>query len=141
MGGAFERLDGMASRTVDAINAIAVVITPMKAAPNGRPAPDPRRDKLTATAVFDYVDAEFGVELGVRKAYGSANDLRSLQSGREPLVSIDRRYFATSSDEPRPGDRVDFPSRPDLPPFEVVLVKRDGLARLVLKLVHLGSQA
>ena len=48
----------------------------------------------------------------MRKAYGSANDLRSLQGGREPLVYIDRRYVATSSDEPRPGDRVDFPSRP-----------------------------
>ena len=35
MGGAFERLDETASRTVDAVNAITVVITPMRAAPNG----------------------------------------------------------------------------------------------------------
>ena len=139
--GVFDRLDQMASRTVDAINQIPFVFTPMKSTPNGRPQPDPERQVFEATGIFDYVDAEYGIELGVRKSYREANDLRALQTGREPLLSVDRSYFPLSSMEPKQGDIIEFPGRPDLPKFEAVSVKRDGMARLVVRLVHLGSQA
>lgn len=137
----FDRLDAIVSRTVDSINAIPFIFTPMKGTPNGRPVLDTDRPIIEARGVFDYVDTEYGVELGVRKSYREANDLRALQTGREPHLSLDRRHFPTIGLEPRQGDFFEFPSRPDLPRFEVVSVLRDGMSRLVVRLVHLGSQA
>ena len=141
MVGIFDRLDRMASKTVDAINRIKFVLTPMTSTPNGRPSVDSARPIVEGLGIFDYVEADYGIELGVRKSYREANDLRALQTGREPQLSVDRRYFPTLADEPRQGARVVFPSRPDLPPFEVVSVKRDGMSRLAITLLHLGSQA
>lgn len=140
--GIFDRLDNMISRTVDHVNKIMFIYTPMVTPPNGRPKADPDRGVIEdGFGVFDYVDAEYGIELGVRKSYREANDLRALQTGREPLLSVDRRYFPTLESEPKQGDIIEFPSRPDLPRFEVVSVKRDGLSRVLLRLVHIGSQA
>lgn len=139
--GVFDRLDKMVTRTVDTINEIAFIFTPMTGTPNGRPTYDTNRPIVEAFGIFDYVDAQYGIELGVRKSYREANDLRALQTGREPLLSLDRKYFPQLADEPRQGDRFEFPSRPDLPKFEVVSVMRDGMSRLSVRLVHLGSQA
>ena len=139
--GVFDRLDQMASRTVDAINQIPFVFTPMKSSPNGRPKPDEDREVIDGFGVFDYVDAEHGIELGVRKSYPGANDLRALQTGREPLLSVDRKYFPLLTDEPKQGDIVEFPSRTDLPRFEAVSVKRDGMSRHRRAPRPLGSQA
>lgn len=131
----------MVSNTVDTINKIAFVFTPMTSTPNGRKAPDGAREVIEGYGIFDYVDAEYGIELGVRKSYREANDLRALQTGREPLLSLDRKYFPTLEGEPQQGDILEFPSKLDLPRFEVVSVKRDGMARLQIQLVHLGRQA
>lgn len=139
--GVFDRLDAMVSRTVDTINEIAFIFTPLKGTPNGRPSPDPDRAVVEGKGVFDYVDATYGIELGVRKSYREANDLRALQTGREPLLSIDRKYWPALAGEPQQGDIIEFPSKPDLPRFEVVSVMRDGMSRLVVRLVHFGSQA
>lgn len=137
----FDRLDGLTSRAVDHINAIAFAMTPMMKTPNGRPRPDKDRPGISGVGVFDYLPVEYGIELGVRKSYREANDLRTVQDGREPLFSIDRKYFPTVQSEPRQGDVIEFPKRADLPRFEVVSCKRDGLSRLEVQLVHLGSQA
>lgn len=137
----FDRLDRMASKAVDRINAIGFTLTPMVKTPNGRARQDMDRPVITGKAVFDYFEAEYGIELGVRKSYRESNDLRALQSGREPLVSIDRKYFATLASEPRQGDVIEFEERASLPRFEVVSAKRDGQSRMMVQLVHLGSQA
>lgn len=137
----FDRLDRMASKAVDRINAIGFTLTPMARSPNGRPRQDDDRPVITGKGVFDYFEAEYGIELGVRKSYRESNDLRALQSGREPLVSIDRKYFATLASEPRQGDIMEFDERANLPRFEVVSAKRDGQSRIMVQLVHLGSQA
>lgn len=137
----FDRLDKLTSRTVDRVNSIPFIFQPMHSSPNGRPAADLQRPVINGRGVFDYVEAEYGVQLGVRRSYREANDLRSLQSGRDPQLSIDRRYFAKSSEEPRQGDEITFPTRPELPTFQIISAQRDGLSRMVLQLVQLGGQA
>lgn len=137
----FDRLDAMVSRTVDRINAIPFEFTPVKGNPNGRPLPDSERKAVSAVGIFDYTPSEYGVQLGVRKSYREANDLRALQVGRDPQLSIDRSIFPTVEDEPRQSDLISFPTRPDLPTFQVVSAQRDGLSRMVLMLTHLGAQA
>lgn len=136
--GIFSRLDRTASRTVDRVNAIRFTLLPQASTPNGRPGPDPTRHEVTGRGVFDYVATEQGLQLGVRKSYREANDLRALQTGRDPQLSVDRRYFG--SEEPKQGDIVVFPDNPELPSFDVMSVPRDGLSRLVLMLSHGGAQ-
>ncbi len=137
----FDRLDSLTSRAVDRINAIEFALYPMVKTPNGRPSDDPSREAIVGKkGVFDFVDVAFGIELGVRKSYREANDLRALQSGRDPQLSVDRTYFPSLEDEPRQGDRVTFPSRPELPEFTVTSCQRDGLSRLVIKLVMREAQ-
>ncbi|QPC87139.1 hypothetical protein GA830_10580 [Mesorhizobium sp. NBSH29] len=137
----FDRLDQMASNTIDTINQTPFILTPMLHTPNGRGVPDTSREVIEAKGVFDYVDAAYGIELGVRKSYREANDLRALQTGREPLLSVARKYFPLSAGEPKQGDIIEFTEKPDLPRFEVVSVLRDGMARMSIRLVHIGSQA
>lgn len=131
--GIFDRLEQMASRTVDAVNAVGFTLTPMASNPNGRPQPDPDRQVLSAAGILDFVDDEGALELGNRDRGG--NDLRTLVSASRPILSVDRRYFPTLGDEPRQGDQVQFPSRPDLPRFEIASCQRDGLSRLSVLLV------
>lgn len=86
----FDRLDRLTSRAVDRVNAIPFEFIPMSSTPNGRPTPDSSRTALPSEAVpsprgiFDYYSSEYGVQLGVRKSYREANDLRALQVGRDP---------------------------------------------------------
>jgi hypothetical protein len=136
--GIFSRFDRAASRTVDRVNAIRFRLLPQASTPNGRPGPDPTRSEVNGRGVFDYVATEQGLQLGVRKSYREANDLRALQTGRDPQLSVDRRYFG--SEEPKQGDIVIFPDNPELPSFDVMSVPRDGLSRLVLMLSHGGAQ-
>jgi hypothetical protein len=136
----FDRLDRMTSRAVDRTNAIPFILTPMVKTPNGRPASDSSRAVVNAKGVFDYISTEFGIQLGVRKSYREANDLRSLQTGRDPQLSVDRVYFPIGVQEPQQGDVVRFPTRPELPEFDVISAQRDGLSRVVLMLTHRGAQ-
>ncbi|THK38658.1 hypothetical protein EHS39_09125 [Ensifer sp. MPMI2T] len=136
----FDRLDRITSRAVDRMNAIAFVLTPQRATPNGRPGVDPTRVIVSGKGVFDYLSTEYGVQLGVRKSYREANDLRALQAGRDPQLSIDRKYFPIGMEEPKQGDVVSFPDNPELPKFDVITSQRDGLSRLVLMLAHRGAQ-
>ncbi|MEN5275764.1 hypothetical protein ABE527_02325 [Brucella sp. TWI432] len=136
----FDRMDKAVSRTVDRVNAIEFVFTPMKSTPNGRPGPDAGRKVIKGRGIFDYIAAEYGVQLGVRRSYREANDLRSLQSGRDPQLSIDRVYFPVRLDEPKQSDLISFPGRPELPEFQVVSAQRDGLSRMVLLLVQREGQ-
>lgn len=131
----FDRLERVASRTVDRINAIPFILTPMRSTPNGRPGPDPDRPVVEGRGVFDYLDGRTGIELGNRSVRNDGNDLRALRSASEPVLSIDRRYVPDIALEPRQGDVVDFPTQLDLPTFTVVSAQRDGLSRLELKLV------
>jgi hypothetical protein len=136
----FSRLDKVVSRTADRINSITVCLIPILKTPNGRGGQDPNRDMLTIKGIFDYVSVEHGLELGVRKSYREANDLRALQNGRDPQVSLDRLYFEEGVDEPRQGDLINFPNNPELPDFEIISTHRDGLSRVVVKLAHKGTQ-
>lgn len=143
----FDRLDRLASRTVDRVNAIPFVFTPMRSTPNGRPGADPTRVPLPSDeipsprGILDYYSTEYGIQLGVRKSYREANDLRSLQVGRDPQLSVDRRYWPSADWEPKQGDLIRFPTRPELPEFQVISAQRDGLSRMVLMLAQIGAQA
>lgn len=134
----FDRLERIASRTVDATNAIPFIFSPMRATPNGRPGYDPDRPIVEGRGVFDMVPAPVPVEFGARSTAGGGNALRSLVNGEEPSLSVDRRLFPELAREPRQGDVIEFPTRPDLGPFEVVECRRDGLSRMVVRLVKLG---
>lgn len=141
MKNAFDRLDRMTSKAADRVNKIPVEIIPMIRTENGRGSQDNTREVICGYAIFDYVSQEAGVELGVRRSYREANDLRALQVGREPLLSIDRKHFCGLSEEPKQGDLLKFPTRDDLPDFDVVSTRRDGLSRMEIKLIHRGGQA
>lgn len=136
----FDRLDRLTSRAVDRVNAISFKLTPRRSTPNGRPTQDPNREIINGRGIFDYETVEHGIQLGVRKSYREANDLRALQTGRGPELSVDRVYFPLGEQEPRQGDLVEFPDRPDLPAFDVISAQRDGLARIVLVLSQRGPQ-
>jgi hypothetical protein len=143
----FDRLDRLTSRAVDRVNAIPFEFIPMRSTPNGRPSADPDRVILPSVlipfprGIFDYYSVEYGVQLGVRKSYREANDLRALQVGRDPQLSVDRRYWPGPDWEPRQGDIIRFPSNLELPEFQVISAQRDGMARMVLMLAQRGSQA
>lgn len=137
----FDRMDKAVSRTVDRVNAIEFVFTPMKSTPNGRPKPDLSRPIVRGLGIFDYIAVEYGLQLGVRRSYREANDLRSLQSGREPQLSIDRRYFMNPKEEPKQSDYIHFPKNVELPKFQVISGQRDGLSRIVLVMVQLEGQS
>ncbi len=144
----FERFDKLTSAAVDRVNKTRFKHIPMRdpSDPNGRRVPDPDRqasDELWG--IFDYTSIEYGLELGVRKSYREANDLRAVSVGRKPILSVDRKYFPSALAEPRQGDIIvlltaDGQERTDLPPFEVMDNQRDGLARFEMRLVHRGQQ-
>ena len=142
----FDRLDRLTSRAVDRVSAIPFEFVPMKSTPNGRAGADSSRTALPSMAVpnprgiFDYYSAEYGIQLGVRKSYREANDLRALQVGRDPQLSVDRRYWPSADWEPKQGDLIRFPEHPEYPDFQVISSQRDGLARMVLMLVQMGAQ-
>ena len=144
----FKRLDKMASRTNDTTNAEYFRLIPMtdRTNPNARRVADGVRVPVVGKGIFEYTSIEFGMELGVRKSYREANDLRNVSVGREPRISIDRSYFAGTDYEPRQGDVLiilddNKEPVPDLPPFKVLDNQRDGLARFVLRLAQEGNQA
>ncbi|RBO90510.1 hypothetical protein [Pseudochrobactrum asaccharolyticum] len=137
----FDRLDKHTSRTVDAINAIPFILTPYLSSPNGRGIVDPNRKVIQGKGIFDYYEVEYGLQLGVRRSYREANDMRSLQSGREPYLSVDRKFFKSLDDEAIQGDLIKLPTRPELPTFQIVAAHRDGLARVILTMVQEGAQA
>lgn len=135
-----EMLDQYVEPHVDRVHGERFIMTPWKTTPNGRGHLDADRSEVEGIGVFDYESVEQGIQLGVRKTYREANDLRAIPIGRSPVLIVDRKYFPTSESEPRQGDIIKFPDA-DLPDFDVVSVLRDGLTRLEVKLVHRGSQA
>ncbi|MDA5627781.1 MULTISPECIES: hypothetical protein [Agrobacterium] len=137
----FNRLDKLTSRAVDGVNATRFVLTPMKSTPNGRPSADPSRKVIRGRGIFDYVEMEYGVQLGVRKSYREGNDLRSVQSGRDPQLSVDMIYFPGVDEAALQGDLVSFPDEPHLPDFQVTKAQRDGMSRIRLDLVQIGGQS
>lgn len=137
----FDKLDKITSRMTDKVNAIPFLLIPKNATPNGRSIPDPNRDEVSGKGIFDYLPVEYGIQLGVRKSYREANDLRSLQVGRDPQFSVDIRYFPDPAKQPRQGDIVRFPSKATLPDFEVASVQPDAINRIMLQLTTIGGQA
>lgn len=143
----FEMLDQMSSRTQDVVNARRLRIIPMTDAqnPNARRSQDPARLEMFCEGIFEYNSIEFGMELGVRKSYREANDLRNVSVGRTPTISIDRRWFEHHTKEPRQGDLVELllpngETDPNYPRFEIMDNQRDGLSRFISRLVQLDSQ-
>ena len=136
----FNRLDKLTSRAVDSVNATRFILTPYKATPNGRGQRDATRKVVHGRGVFDYVEMEYGVQLGVRKSYREGNDLRSVQSGRDPQLSVDMMYFPGVDEAALQGDIVTFPDDPNLPDFQVTKAQRDGMNRIRLDLVQIGGQ-
>jgi len=141
----FDQLEAMANGTLDTINAERFEIVPMAAkseTPNGRSGRDEDREITRGKGVFEYISAEAGLQLGVRKSYRESNDLRALQVGRVPSISIDRRvYFPEIEMVPRQGDVIQLVERQYAPTFEITSAQPDGHGRIVLKLVARGPQA
>lgn len=137
----FNRLDKLTSRAVDSVNSSRFVLTPYKSTPNGRGQRDTDRKVITGRGIFDYVEMEYGVQLGVRKSYREGNDLRSVQSGRDPQLSVDLKYFPGVDEGVLQGDIIQFPDEPNLPDFQVTKAQRDGMNRIRLDLVQIGGQA
>lgn len=136
-----ELLSELSDPVVDEHYGEGMTFIPRLSTENGREGIDPDRENIEAVGVFFYPPTEFGIELGVRRSYREANDLRAMSIGRDPQIYVDRRYFPTTAVEPRQGDHVRLNSRPELPTMRITSVQRNGLTRIVLKLVHLGSQA
>lgn len=147
----FRFLDQMSSRVQDMINSQWVRIVPYRdnINPNVARILDPDRPTIEVECILEYPSIEFGMELGVRKSYREANDLRNVSVGRQPDISIDRSWFANKDMEPRQGDRAimmirlsdgSFIPDPEYIPFEIMDNQRDGMARTVLRLTQLGSQ-
>ena len=126
---------------VDAFYGEKIFLTPMKTSPNGRPKIDPEYGALEMTGTVVYPTSEFGVEMGVRKSYREANDLRSVQTGAQMVISFDNREFQKYGYEPRQGDRIDVPGRPKEPPFDVVSTRPDGTTRTEIHLVKFRGNA
>lgn len=137
-----QMLRDLVEPNVDKLYGETFVLIPWAQPENGRGGPDPDREVMPdLIGVFDNQSHDVGVQMGVRKTYREANDLRTINMGREPVLTVDRRQFGSLAGEPRQGDRVKFPGRPDLPHYEVVTVERDGLTRVKMRLVQRGSQA
>lgn len=134
----FDRLDRMTSRAVDRVNATRFELRPMISTPNGRPSPDPSRPIVTGRGIFDDVAAEYGVQLGVRRSYREANDLRALQVGSDPQLSIDVSHFAGNM--PRQSDLVTLLDWPERPEYQVISAQPDSQARVVLMLVSIEPE-
>ncbi|MBC6714788.1 hypothetical protein H9Q09_01130 [Aurantimonas sp. DM33-3] len=140
----FDRLERMASQTIDWLNGESFTLIPIQQAINGRAGRDQDRPIIEGKGVFEYTSIESGLQLGVRKSYREANDLRALQVGRQPILSVDRRVFDDVNGDPiedalvRQGDFVRFPEDQNLPDFDVVSAQPDGHSRIVIKLVSRG---
>jgi len=130
----FDRMDRITSRTVDRVHAIPFEFMPMTSTPNGRPEQDSTRPVINGMGIFDLEPVFDSIETGKRDRVG--NDFTTLHMGSRYDLSIDRRWFPINMDEPRQGDLVAFPTKPELPDFQVISGQRDGLSRMVLKLVR-----
>lgn len=136
-----EYMQKLVEPAIDEVFAEPIVITPRRSTPNGRGMQDPTRQVVTVQGVFTNPSKQLGIQLGVRKSYREANDLRALSMAREPYISVDRKHFTGLIGEPRQGDRIRLPNRPDHPEYEVMTVERDGITRLRMKLIQRGPQA
>lgn len=136
-----EYMQKLVEPAVDEVFAEPIVLIPWRSTPNGRGGQDPDRQVVTVNGVFTNPSKQLGIQLGVRKSYREANDLRALAYAREPYVSVDRRHFGGLANEPRQSDRIRLPNRPDHPEYEVMTVERDGITRLKMKLIQRGPQA
>ena len=127
----FDRLDRMASRTVDRTMSESFRITPMKLSPNGRPEFDAEREMVTARGVLDTTPGPAGVQIGERRPSAENNDLRALVRGNAIVMSCRVSQFA---EMPRQGDMVDWPSQPDRKQMMISSVRPDGQSRVELVL-------
>ena len=136
----FDRLDRMASRSVDWMNATTFVLTPMKRPPNGRPVLDTNRPVIEGRAVFDLRKGNSALQLGDRKST-AGNDFRIVVGDDVPTLSIDRRAFeevdgdAIEDSFIRQGDSVEV----DGQTYQVVSAQADGHSRIVCKLTKGGA--
>ena len=99
--------------------------------PNGRGLPDPDRPVVTGRGILDLEPSEAGIQLGNRRIDSYRNDLRSIRTGAEPVLSVDSRYFPSAASRPRQGDLVQCKGQN----YEIVSVQPDGGARIELVLI------
>lgn len=136
-----ELLRDLVEPNVDRLYSEDFVLTPQVSTPNGKPRPDPARSPITGKGVFSNPTKAIGIQMGVRKTYREANDMRALAVGEEPYLSVDLRVFGGLVNEPRQGDLISLPERVEVSEYQVVAVERDGLTRLKMKLIQQGRRA
>lgn len=118
----FDRLDRMASATIDRTFGAAATCIPMRATPNGRPSRDPERGEiLIKGAVLDEMPKAF-VDIDGRTT--------APVSGMSYELSVDR-HRNPEVVKSRQGDKIVMD---DARLFTVDSVRPDGKARIVLVL-------
>lgn len=139
---AFDRLDRIASRTIDSFNSTRFILTPMAKGgnnPNSRAGLDSSRPVVAGRCVFENVSDETGIQLGVRKSYRESNDFRALRTTRSPVASVDRHVYFPDGKIPRQGDVIQFPDHVGSPTYEISSSQPDGHSRVVMELVMRGE--
>lgn len=131
----FDSYDKIAGDAVDKLNAELFILTPMKRSANGRSMPDASRSVVQGEGVFSNASIDRPLQFGNRRFRGS-NDLRMLQTGRQPKLNVSREWFPEAM--PKQGDRVEFEDELE-PRYEVVSVQPDGHSRMNLMLVAVGE--
>ncbi|MGV0909581.1 hypothetical protein [Martelella sp. FOR1707] len=126
----FDRLDRVASRTVDRTFAVGATVDPMTHPPNGRPMSDSQREEILLKGVFSEASEYAQIEEGARDRNG--NDFRTLVHGQRFEFSVDVVRYPAAKDI-RQGDRLTLD---DARRFEISTVEPDGMSRVVLKLVR-----
>ncbi len=139
----FDRLDRLGGIAADSVMGGTFRLTPQRRGDNpNRISPDADRITVVGIGILDRIPAPSNVALGNRPLCKATNALRTLISGDDWVLSVDRqRHFATVGSEPRPGDLVEFPSQSGLPTFRVYSVERDGTSRIELKLHVLNKNS
>lgn len=125
----FDRLERIASRSVDRTNAVSALWVPMDRPPNGRARPDPVRPPASIRGVLDLRQRHAGIQLGNRDAKGG-NDFQMQREAPSIEFSMDVRQLGVRS-APRQGDRLEI----DGQRYEITSAQPDGHYRVVLKLV------
>ena len=137
----FDRLDRMASRSVDWMNAQPFVLIPMIWPANGRGHQDEARPVIAGKGVLDYKNEYLGLEIGNRHPTSKRNDFRTAIYGSVPSFSVDRRVFDDINGDTiedaviRQGDHIQVDGKT----LQVASARPDGHSRISCTLTKTGG--
>lgn len=127
----FDQLERMTSQIADQTFANIFTCEPVLRSPNGRPIADPDRQVWQDKGILDVAQVYPAVEIGKRDRRG--NDLHTLANGYNYELSVDCASYPQAN-EVKQGDRIRICN--DNRVFEVIQTSRDGMSRIVFKLIE-----